>query len=299
MTNTGNVIAVDWGTSRFRAYLVDARGICERVASNDGISAAAGGDFARILRRNCGRWMDNAPNAPVIMAGMVGSRNGWREVPYAACPASLADIARGVETVEIAPGRTASIVPGVLFRSDGVADVMRGEEALAFGTRAENGIIVMPGTHSKWIRMENGRIAEFQSFLTGEVYGLLRHQSVLRLLAEEPEDEAGLERGFAAADRAGGPLHQAFEARTGVLDGTLPAAQVGPFLSGLLIATEIKDGQQMLDGATSLTLVADGALADNYRKAFERRSIKIAAAEPESCLAAGLKRIVEASASTR
>ena len=295
MTNTGNVIAVDWGTSRFRAYLVDAAGICDRVASNDGISAAAGGDFAQILRRNCGRWMDIAPDTPVIMAGMIGSRNGWREVPYAACPASIADIARGLETVVIAPGRTGSIVPGVLCRNGGVADVMRGEEALAFGTQAVDGIIVMPGTHSKWIRMEEGRIAKFQSFLTGEVYGLLRRQSVLRLLAEEPEDEAGVARGFAAAERAGGPLHQAFEARTGVLDGKLQAREVGPFLSGLLIATELKDGQQMLDGATSVTLVADGELAGNYRKAFERRSIDVVTADPESCLAAGLKRILEAS----
>ena len=294
LDSTGNVIAVDWGTSRFRAYLVDEAGrIRDRVASDDGISVVAGGDFALILKRNCGRWMAAAPDAPVIMAGMIGSRNGWREVPYATCPASPADIAARLQAVEIAPGRQAYIVPGVICRNDGIADVMRGEESLVFGTGSEDGIIVVPGTHSKWIRMDMGRIAGFQSFLTGEAYGLLRHHSVLRLLAEEPEDARGLERGFEAANRAGGPLHQVFEARTGVLDGTLKPAEVGPFLSGLLIATEIKDAHALAGSVATVRLVADGALADNYRRAFELRSISTVTVAPEACLAAGLRRILK------
>jgi 2-dehydro-3-deoxygalactonokinase len=283
------LIAVDWGTSRFRAYLVNgAAKVLGEVSSDEGIAAVPGGGFSQVLAARCREWLEKYPKVPVLMAGMVGSRNGWKEVTYVVCPASEAELKRAVQRIEISPGRIAGIVPGLLYHEAGVADVIRGEETLIFGTNSKSGLIVLPGTHSKWARIAKGRISSFRTYMTGEFYGLLRQHSVLRLLAREAEDQSGFRRGVAAAKREGGLLHQAFEARTAVLDSQMKGEQVGPFLSGLLIAHEVGNAAMDIDRGSKVTVVAEGELAQNYSEVLGYFDIEADVLSPRQCFVAGM-----------
>ncbi len=221
------------------------------------------------------------------MAGMVGSRNGWLEAPYLECPASLGDLSANLATVSIDGQRQGYIAPGLKARNDGVADVLRGEETLVFGAGVTEGIVLLPGTHCKWAAIENGRVETFRTYMTGEFYALLSNHSVLRLLAEKPEDASGFSRGLAAADRGGGLLHQAFEARTAVLDGAMAGNATLPFLSGLLIASEIDEAAADFDAPRTVTLIAGGDLAARYGEALASRRIAAKVLAPETCLVRG------------
>ena len=287
-------IAVDWGTTHLRAYLARAGGeILERSSGTEGISTLAGSGFAAALQQRCGQWLERFPEAPVVMAGMIGSRNGWLETPYLDCPASLRELSRHLAAVTVAAAREAPIVPGMKTRNDGIPDVLRGEETLLFGAAVTDGVIVLPGTHCKWAVIDSGRVATFRTYMTGEFYGLLRDHSLLRLLAEQPEDGAGFARGLAAAGRPGGLLHHAFEARAAVLDGAMAGAATLPFLSGLLIGAEIGEAIADFGAMRSVTLIAGGALAGRYREALAWRGIAATVLAPETCFVRGAGLILE------
>jgi 2-dehydro-3-deoxygalactonokinase len=287
------VIAIDWGTTRFRAYLVGKAGtLLATVSSDEGISSAAASDFSQILAARCGEWFAKFPQLPVLMAGMIGSRNGWKEVPYVVCPATAAEIIAGIQKVSISSGRAGGIVPGLIWHDEGVADVIRGEETKIVGTGLESGVAVLPGTHCKWARIAKGQVTEFRTYMTGEFYGLLRDHSVMRLLAEEPEKSSGFFRGLAATARAGGLLHQAFEARTSVLDAKMEGREVGPFLSGLLIGHEVRSALGPAGRPQRVTLVAEGVLAQNYAQALKREKVEAEIVSPQACFTAGMLRLV-------
>jgi 2-dehydro-3-deoxygalactonokinase len=287
------LIAIDWGTSRFRAYLVShSAQVLEEVASAEGIGAVSNGGYPQILLRRCGEWLNSYPKLPVLMAGMIGSRNGWKEVPYVPCPASLQQIRAGIQKIEISPGQAGGIVPGLIYREAGVADVIRGEETLIIGAQVENGSVVLPGTHSKWAEVQDGEIRSFKTFMTGECYSLLRQHSVLRLLAREPDDRSGLRAGIAASKREGGLLHQAFQARTAVLDGQMRGEQVGPFVSGLLIAHEVGSAAATRGTSQRVVLVAEGNLAMNYGEVITEFGLEADVLLPRHCFVKGMLRLV-------
>ena len=186
-------ILVDWGTTRFRGFLVEDGRIAARVAADEGVSALRAGDHPGVFRRHCGPWLAAHPDAPVALVGMVGSREGWTVAPYASCPAGPADIARALVGVDLGEGRRGRIVPGASCEPEpGAVDVMRGEETLALGAGVPDGLVCLPGTHPKWVEMRGGRIQRFSTFLTGEAYDLLRNQSMVGRPATEPEDPAPL-----------------------------------------------------------------------------------------------------------
>ena len=284
------LIAIDWGTTRFRAYLLDRAGaVLDRVESHDGIMAVKPGGFPAVLAIRCGSWLARHANVPVIMAGMVGSRNGWVEAPYRACPATARDLAGAMQSVDIGNGRIAHIIPGCSHRdASGTPDVMRGEETLAFGTRCENGIVILPGTHSKWVVIENGVITQFATFMTGEIYAALLNNTILGTLNTEPSNQAGFQKGLAAAKREGGLTHQAFAARTSVLMGDMDGACVAPFLSGLVIGTEIRNAHARFGTNDKIILVAEGSIADSYREACAASGLSVTIKTPETCLIDGM-----------
>jgi 2-dehydro-3-deoxygalactonokinase len=289
---TPHFIAVDWGTSRLRAYLVGAdNSVIAETASDEGMAKLAKNDFAAVLARHVDPWRKAHPGLKVLMAGMVGSRNGWCEAPYVACPAPVLAIAAGGSRVRMADGDEALIVPGLCCVNDGVADVMRGEETLILGAGIESGTVVLPGTHSKWATLRNGRIESFRTYMTGEFFALLTGHSVLRLLAEEPEDQAGFAKGLAASARPGGLTHQAFAARAEVLLGALSGRQVKPYLSGLLIGNELR---AVSDNTKTALVVADRGVAANYCAAMEALGIAVRLMPPRDCLVAGLARVLAA-----
>lgn len=291
-------IAVDWGTSRLRAFLLDASGaVLERYAADRGIQTVRHGEWADVLSEACGGWLAARPGLPVVMAGMVGSRNGWAEAPYAPCPADAADIAARMIRVTRGDGGEASIVPGLTCDWTGldgapVADVMRGEETLILGTGVSDGVVILPGTHSKWARVETGRIMAFATAMTGELFAVMKDHSILGRLAEQPEDPRGFALGLAEARREGGLTHQLFSARAQVLAGRMSGACVAPYLSGLLIAQEIDNLSVTAGGTQSVCLVAEGPVADLYAQALDSRGFDVTLVTPEAALLAGL-RVIE------
>ena len=283
------MIAVDWGTSRFRGYLVRDSIITDQVTSDEGMAATARGTFATVFLKNCSDWLAKHPDAPITMAGMVGSRNGWMEVPYAPCPAGIEEIATRVGKVYVADGVFASIIPGLICSNDGMADVMRGEETLIIGSNVRDGMVIQPGTHSKWAVVRNGRVSGFRTFMTGEFFSLLTGHSILRLLATPKIDNAGFHRGLEAAAQRGGLAHLAFSARSRVLSGDMSGAEVEPYLSGLLIGLEVREAAAEMDGP--LTLIADGFMAENYAAALAQYGLTAGIMAPQVCLVAGLAAI--------
>ena len=152
------LIAVDWGSSSFRGYLMSHDGaVLDEIASADGVSAVARDAFPSTLKRLVGGWMERHPDLPIVASGMVGSRHGWREAPYVKCPAGPKDIAAGLVTVD-AGGRRVHLAPGLSTEDKaGEPDVMRGEEVEILGIAEFGGrLIVLPGSHSKWAVVERG-----------------------------------------------------------------------------------------------------------------------------------------------
>lgn len=264
---TPALIALDWGTTSFRAALLDAAGnALERRAASAGILQVPDRGFAAVLEREVGPWLERSPGLPVYASGMIGSRQGWVEAPYAPCPAGVAEVAAGVVRHEEAR-LVLHLVPGLAcVDAEGVPDVMRGEEAQVLGTGLGDGLVVLPGTHSKWASVVGGRIAAFRTFMTGELYAALKGHTILgRLMQGEAEDEAAFVAG--ARRGAGAPVlgHALFSARTLPLTGLLPETGVAAYLSGLLIGAEIAGGLALIGPAPAeLLVVGDERLQRLY-----------------------------------
>ncbi|HEX2390979.1 MAG TPA: 2-dehydro-3-deoxygalactonokinase [Casimicrobiaceae bacterium] len=269
------LIAIDWGTSAARAYRLGADGrVQERRNVPLGIKHVRDRHFEAALGKLIGDWQAMA--APKIACGMIGSRQGWVEVPYVDCPASLTALA---DRVQQAPQDALAIVPGVATRdSAGIPDVMRGEETQLLGALAANerGVLaVLPGTHSKWARVEHGRIVDFTTFMTGELFGVLIDHTMLgRLAGHEPGQFArdGFARGVARGLDEGALAHDIFGARTLSLTGSLRSEEVADWLSGLLIGREIRAARAWalrtgIDTAR-VRIIGSDALAERYELAL-------------------------------
>ncbi|MCZ8041896.1 MAG: 2-dehydro-3-deoxygalactonokinase [Beijerinckiaceae bacterium] len=291
------LIALDWGTTRARAFLLSDRGeVLERRSADQGIQSVPAGGFPSAFEAIAGDLRRMAPEADIVLAGMVGSRNGWVEAAYVPCPASPDAIAAASMRVSLADGAPATILPG-LSCNEGAFDVMRGEETLIVGLGLADGIVCLPGTHSKWALVEGGRITRFASFMTGEIWGLLRQNSILSRLAEEPSEEGarlGLAAGFAASRRPGGLLNTAFAARSEVLAGRLPGSAVGPYLSALLVGHEIAGALALFGRHDSVHLVAEGAMAESYGAGLAAAGLQALMTTPEAAFVAGIRRLAGA-----
>jgi len=225
---------------------------------------------------------------------MVGSRNGWREAPYAPCPAGVSEIAARMAPVS-EPGRDIRIVPGVDCRwDDGAYDVMRGEETQALGTGVRDGLLALPGTHGKWIEMRDGRIARFATFVTGELFAAVSASFMARL-AEEPDDvAAGAAIAAVAARSPGGLTRQLFQARARVLGGDLSPRGVRPYLSRLLVEAEIAGALDLFGRPGMVQLVAAEPQLGIYRAALAERGVAVAIHDVAAVTLAGLTMLMNA-----
>ncbi|MEE1655638.1 2-dehydro-3-deoxygalactonokinase [Microvirga sp. CF3062] len=291
-------IVADWGTTRFRGYLIENETILDQVSSDEGVSALQKGQHRDVFLRQCGPWLQAEPDAPVLLVGMVGSREGWVEAPYASCPAGPAEIAQALVPVDLGNGRKGHIIPGLFCEpAPGAADVMRGEETLVLGTGIEDGLICSAGTHPKWILMQKGRIERFATYMTGEMYALLREHSMIGRPATQPEDPKGFDLGLEAADRNSGEarvglLHLLFSARASVVSGRMHSSLLAPYLSGLLTGDEINGALSQFGRPASVTILAAPERADLYVHALKRHGIKAEIRDTQQALIAGLARIV-------
>ncbi len=237
MTENARLIGLDWGTSSLRAFLFgDGGTVLDRQAAPLGIMQVPDRAFASVFREITARWRADAPGLPAIASGMIGSAQGWREVPYQSGPATLSDVAAGCARVEAEDGTTVWIVPG-LARAGSRPEVMRGEETQILGALAlrpdlwSAALFVLPGTHCKWVEVRDGRIEGFQTFMTGELFSALREHTILgrpaRTAAGAPSgDDAAFRRGIETArGSAQGLAPLLFSART--LGTIRPAARAG------------------------------------------------------------------------
>ncbi len=266
------LIGVDWGTSSFRAVLLAADGrVLDRRAGPHGILTVADRDFGAVLRTQIGKWLRAAP-VPVLMSGMIGSRQGWLEASYVSCPVGLADVAAGLVPVPFQDADV-RIMPGVETATATMRDVMRGEEVQVFGALTRSGAaeatFLLPGTHSKWVRAEEARITEFSTYMTGELFAACRDHTILgRLMAGGGGDLSAFARGVRDGARAGGPgalLNRLFGVRTAGLFGEIEGADLPDYLSGMLIGAEFADAGLKHSGP--LQIIASDALAERYRDA--------------------------------
>ncbi len=269
------MIGVDWGTSNLRAWRLDAGGrVLDRMASGQGITRVVGGDFAAVLRDSVGAWLA-AGERHVLLCGMVGSRQGWVEAPYLPCPTGPAAVAAGLVGVEFAgaqvllvPGLSAQDAAGATQSAAGVPEVMRGEETKLLGLMAagHDGLVCMPGSHTKWARIAGGRIEGFATYFTGEAFAALRGATILgRMMTGDGIDPEGFRRGVARAGDPGHLLHHLFGVRTLGLFGELSEAASAGFLSGLLIGHEVRAA---MPAPSTVRLVGDAALVGLYATAI-------------------------------
>ncbi|RWC56536.1 2-dehydro-3-deoxygalactonokinase [Mesorhizobium sp.] len=291
------VAVVDWGTTRMRVWLIDGQGkvLAER-RGDDGLITAQQKGFSTLLEGHLAAM--GAPEAlPVIICGMAGSRQGWLEAPYVTVPAPLSAILGGAAKV---PGhsRDIRIVPGLAQRLADAPDVMRGEETqlAGAGLRAKGRqLVCMPGTHSKWVLVENGAVAGFGTWPTGELFSVLAGHSILRhSLGEHPKpvtsDNPFFRRWCETALVEGGDVtSRLFSIRAAGLLQDLKADDAAACLSGLLIGGEIASASRRHGaGAEPVVLIASGALATLYQVALGLAGLEVRTVDADEAVRAGL-----------
>ena len=236
------MIGVDWGTTSFRAFRIASDGtIRDRRTARRGLVNVPDNRFADTLREEVGPWLA-AGEDHVLLSGMIGSRQGWKEAPYIACPAGADEVAAALVPIEFDWGQV-RLIPGLsAVDQAGVAEVMRGEETQVFGVLSAmggSGLACLPGTHSKWVTVEGGRIVGFTTHMTAEAFGALRGYTILgRMMREGPADGAPFDAGVRRSADTGGLLHHIFGARSLVLAGQLAETEAAAYLSGILIGHE-------------------------------------------------------------
>lgn len=272
-------VAIDWGTSSFRAYRLAADGtVLERRWADAGILAIDDGDFEGGFEQLVGDWLDASPAAAVVLSGMIGSRQGWVEAPYIDCPADLAALGGAMTPIRLERGRTVFLAPGLSCRdADGVPDVMRGEEVQILGALARLGagdaVACLPGTHSKWATVRDGRVVGFATHMTGELFDILRRHSILgRMIEHNAWNDAAFDAGVERSSAQGGLLHHLFGVRAAGLFAELTPETSGAFLSGLVIGHEIRAAVADWP-AGKVALIGEEALVALYTRALGRLDI--------------------------
>ena len=267
------ILFLDWTSQSLHALRVSESGVViDRRQSSDGALAAAGDHESRVSAL-AGDWLVDSD--AIYIAGMATGRGGWRETGYVAAPAGLSALLPHMIPLTLSTGKTAHFLPG-LSAAGNLPDVMRGEEIKAFGCACEGRqLVVVPGRHSKWIRMEGERILHFGTFLSGEVLALVRRDSIVsRLIPDGSEvTEHGLKQGVETArarrDSGAGILRMLFSARSRVLNGTLDPADIAGYLEGLAIGCEIIEAWSEFQPAeTPVTLIGSLDICDRYAAAL-------------------------------
>lgn len=290
------LIAIDWGTTSFRAYLLDENeNIIDSISSPAGIMQGDDIVFEDVLYAQIGSWLNNYPDVPVLASGMITSRQGWVETPYLSCPASLNDLSKNLCKRLTRTGHKIYFVPGVCQKTP-VANIMRGEETQMAGLNCGKPLTaILPGTHSKWIRMGNENINHFSTFMTGEIFAALTQHTILaRLLTNDEDTEGfvlGVQQGFSSLKDSGGILSKLFGARAMPLLELMARESIKDYISGLLLGTEIQEAVKAGFGVESKPIICGATeLAERYRKALEICGIQTELGKPDLA-AFGLFRI--------
>ena len=286
---TEGFIAVDWGTTNRRAYLIDASGRCvEEFEDGKGALSVPKGEFpaaAAEIRTRLG-------DLPMLLAGMAGSNRGWIDAPYLPCPADIDDLVKNL----VWAGEREAIVPGLSYVGDGRADVMRGEEvqllgAIATGEVPAEALVCHPGTHNKWVVIEGGQIVSFRTVMTGELFNLLKQHSIIGdLLQGEVAVNEAFQRGAAHGIENEDLQSELFAIRARWLLGKAEPEACASYASGLLIGSDVKIG---LTDHKHVMVMGRPALTRLYAAAIERAGGRPVELDGESCFLAGINEIAK------
>lgn len=314
MNSPRRFVAGDWGTSHLRLFLCEGTRVLDR-REGPGIARIAADpetlSFIETLAERLAPWIREHGNLEVWFAGMVGSRNGWRETAYVPAPADSNAIAAGVMHFDAA-GLRIAIAPGLSCANPlGAPDLMRGEETQICGALLTQPglaqgrhVIVLPGTHTKWALVEEGRIVTFQTTFTGELFGLLAEQSMLMRVGQGAQElssrqaneagQKGFELGLARAHTLMDvPLtHMLFEARSRQISGEWSAPLALGFLSGLLVSQDVQGALTLfgaeLDSTGSTTVIGAPELSECYSQVLAAHSIQATVVDAADATIAGL-----------
>jgi 2-dehydro-3-deoxygalactonokinase len=297
-------IAGDWGTSRLRLSLCLGDRVLETL-QGPGVGALRE-PAGETLRPLIAGWRGAHGPLPILLCGMAGSRNGWREAPYLPCPADLRALGAAALRFE-ADSAPVAIAPGLCCRSRlGSPDVMRGEETQIAGAIAlhpalgtGHHLLCLPGTHTKWAHLQDGQVRDFLTALTGELFALLRDSSTLMRAANTGmatqsaagDSEAGFERGIddAARPDSASLLHGLFGVRSRQLIDGRSREWALSYLSGLLIGGDVRGAIPLFAARKEAVVIGDGALNERYAHALRREGIAASCLDGERCALAGLR----------
>jgi len=288
-------VAVDWGTSSFRLWLVDPAGsVLGERRSQEGMMAAGKLGFATVLQSHLDA-LGAANDLPVIICGMAGARQGWVEAGYIDTPAHLASILARAVSVPGLP-RDVRILPGIAQRDPKAPDVMRGEETQLLGALGADAtgdaVVCIPGTHSKWAIVKGGTVERFATFMTGELFSVVSRETILSHAvanAEEAENVSAFKSAVVAAVEAPAlAANLLFRVRSSQLLHGGSAAAARERISGTLIGLELAAGLDKDRAKSGITLVASGRLQELYRLAFDTLSVPVRSIDAEEAVRRGL-----------
>ncbi|TYL47971.1 2-dehydro-3-deoxygalactonokinase [Marinomonas sp. IMCC 4694] len=310
LSGNASFIAVDWGTTNLRAFLMNQHGDIQAQRDSDqGMLKLGASEFEAVLADLLDDWLTT--DLPIYMAGMVGSRGGWQEVPYQHCPIKLSDLSEHLHWLKTALPNPIAIVPGL--QGEGVAgyhDVMRGEETQllgamdwleAQGRTEEAPVFCLPGTHCKWVQIQNGHVTQFSTSITGELFARLNDESSLvkGLPKSDVLNEGAFNQGVLASQQGGGILHHLFSARSRFVCGELAADEVRDYLSGVVIGHDVNDTLLAFEAASLSTpespvvIVGSKALSARYALALASRQLKSEFLDASEASIRGLKRLAK------
>lgn len=279
-------IAVDWGSTNLRAFLIGQNGQVQAQRDNDrGMLELHSSEFESVLSDLLSDWLTT--DLPIYMAGMVGSRGGWQEIPYQQCPIKLSDLSEHLYWLETALPNPVAIVPGLQsIGIGGYEDVMRGEETQLLGAMDwlntqgrtdDDPVFCLPGTHCKWAQIKNGCLTQFSTSIAGELFAQLNNESSLvkGLPKSDVFKEKAFNKGVLASQQPGGMLHHLFSARSRFVCGELAAEDVRDYLSGVIIGHDVNDILSSLSTPSSpVIIIGSQALSERYALALKIRGLK-------------------------
>lgn len=288
-------IAVDWGTSSFRMWLMDRGGaVLGERRSGEGMTAAASTGFAQVFNGHAAA-LGAPANIPAIICGMAGARQGWIEAGYIDTPAALLSIPDGAVRI---PGesRDIRILPGLAQRAADAPDVIRGEETQLMGALAaipSGGTVCMPGTHSKWVRVEGQTVSGFSTFITGELFAAICGHTVLSHAvagaAAFSESDPAFTRALLASYKSPQTAtSRLFTARSGQLLHGISATDAKAVISGTLIGLEIAGALSAGPPPERIVLVGDSGLGKLYEGALNALSLPFTTIPADGAVRSGL-----------
>lgn len=293
MTDIASWIAVDWGTSNMRAWVIGPDDtVIATPTSDQGMGVLSREGFEPALLDLVGSYLPQSGKVPVIACGMVGARQGWIEAPYVATPCTAPGLAEAARPEVSDPRLDVRILPGV--KQMDPPDVMRGEETQIAGFLADNpdfdGVLCLPGTHTKWVHVSAREMVSFRTFMTGELFALLSRHSVLRFsVGGDGWDDAAFRDGV--NDALSSPQNLTtwlFSLRAGTLVNETPADVSRARLSGMLLGLELAGSRAYWLGR-DIAIVGDPKLTALYRAALDMAGAPARELVGDDIALAGLK----------